>query len=361
MASEIHQEQVELGLRLAGAAKMAALMGSGQETLIQALLRQGLVSPLRDRSEDLALAAAVGEERLVEDQAMDLLGWLLQTEGDHPVAIGPERGVQLLFQSVNAGHGWVRFFRVEGEAYQRKVEAVLPGLVDLAAKEVRPVVQGLLGLPIGVPLAPEAVQEILGRTRWATGHWMAAVYVPHRGGFAPLGLGYQVMAPLSQGESLLHEGSPAADALLENCDQDLLPARGSAAGLGALWGGEAFVEGLSLGLQGSFRVDIQWEPVSYDNLRGGGPFLGVDIPGVEQGLLGVLLPAPTNRILVTFEAHEDSSLVAIGPLDPDARTFLLLNPGVEEDGKGRLVLPRSQVWRLVSRGLPVWNRLLRAM
>lgn len=361
MGNGTEHEQVELGLRLAGAAKMAALMGSGQETLIQAMLRQGMVTPLRDRAENLALAAAAGSERLVEDQAMDLLGWLLQTEGDHPAAIGPDHGVQLLFQSVNAGYGWVRFFRVEGEAYRREVEAAFPRLVELAAQEDSPVIQGLLGLPIGVRLTPEAVHEILVRTRWATGHWMAAAYVPHRGGFAPLGLGHQLVAPLSQGESLLQEGSPAADALMENCDQDLLPARGASSGLGALWGGEAFVEGLSQGLRGSLRVDIQWEPVSYDALRGGGPFMGVDLPGVEQGLLGVLVAAPTNRILVTFESHEDPSLVAIGPLDPDARAFLLLTPEMRADGKGRLVLPRSQVWRLVSRGLPVWNRLLRVM
>lgn len=357
----VHERgEVELGLRLADTARLAALGASGQETLVQSILRQGMVTPLTDRVGDLGRAVALLEEPLVEDQAYDLLSWLLQVAGDKPVVAGPDKGVQLLFQSVNSGYGWVRFFRVESEIYQKKAEKAYRSLIRLAAEEQTPITQGLLGLPIGAQLDEVAVEALLAQTRWKTGHWMAAAYIPHRNGFAPLGLGYTLLSPLSKGEALLKDGSPLVSALLEEPDLDILPGRGNSSGLGALWGGEAFVEGLSSGLKGACRVDIQWEPVPYERLRGGGPFLGVEVPGAEQGLLGVLVAAPTNRILVAFEACEDPDSVALGVLDQESLAYLKAQFSVREEG-GRAFLRKIHICEMALNGLPIWNRMLRSI
>lgn len=362
--------QIELAEVLASTAHVAAVMGAGQTPLIQGILRQGLVGPLEDRLDEETKAAAVLLEPLVEEQAADLLGLLLQQEGDRRVIRGEENGVRLLFQSTNAGYGWIRIFRVaapEGHFYQAKALAGLEVLAERLAQAPSSLLYGMVGLPVGTSLSRDAILEHLEGTRWAEGHWMAAAYIPEKAGFAPLGIGYNALQRALDGRAVVSRGSQLEGALSTEPDLDLLPARGRADGLGALWGGEAMVEAVSRALQGGFRLDIQWTPVPYEvvsaplNGRHQSPFWGADLgEATEVSALGVLIPTPAQRILAVFEgAPEGHDGVGLGVLDDVAAEYLVSRYKVYRADSGQLVLPKAWVGELLSAGMPIWNRLLR--
>lgn len=362
--------QIEQAEVLASTARMAAIMGAGQTPLIQGILRQGLVGPLEDRFDGESKAAAVLLEPLVEEQAAEILGLLLQQEGDRRVIRGDEAGVRLLFQSVNSGYGWIRLFRVEAEegaAYRGKITACLNRLAERLEATPSSMLYGLFGLPIGMRLSKEAIREHLLGTRWADGHWMAAAYVPEKAGFAPLGIGHTALQRALDGRAVAPRGTQLASALDADPDLDILPSRGREDGLGALWGGEAMVDAVSKALQGGFRLDIQWTPVPYEAVsrpldgRHASPFWGAEIGDLtEVSPLGVLVPTPSQRILVAFEAPEEGvDGVGVGALDPVAEEYLVERYKAVRTPNGKLVLPKASVWGMLSLGMPIWNRLLR--
>lgn len=356
---------------LRNVAARSAFMGAGQTPFLQAALRQGLLGPLQDRASRDALALAQLEEPLVEDQAADLLAWLLHQEGDRRVIQGQEEGLQLLFQSCNSGLGWVRFFRIstpEGHPYRRKVQKSLDRLARNLAANPSEEVYGMMGLPIGPRLGEEAILDHLAGTRWATGHWMAATYVPSKGGFATLGTAHDIFSLPSNGDPVVPMASELFESLGAEEDLDILPARGRAHGYGAYWGGEAFFRGVSHAVGTGARLDIQWTPVSFDQIAAplrqqqASPFLGVDLgEWTEAPVLGVLIPAPAQRILVCFEEGPDPDHVGIGHLDfPGAHHLETVYGALPAPtGNGRLILPKAKFGELLTGGLPIWNRLLR--
>jgi hypothetical protein len=355
---------------LAATAHTAALMGSGQTPLLQGLLRQGLVGPLEDRMDEAVKGAATLLEPLAEEQAAELLALVLQQEGDRRVIRGPGAGVRLLFQSSNAGFGWVRLFRVEapvGHPFRSKVTACMDTFAAYLAGNPSSLLYGMVGLPIGAALSLEAIKEHLAGTRWAEGHWMAAAYIPEKGGFAALGTPHTVFRQSLDGRAVVERGSALDTALAAEPDLDLLPARGFPTSHGALWGGEAIVEGVSFALQGSYRLDIQWSPIPYETiatpLNGlqSSPFWGAELgEATEVAPMGVLLPTPAQRILLAFEAPpEGVEGVGLGALDQPALDYLMGRFGVHQVANGQFVLPKAWVGQVLTAGMPIWNRLLR--
>jgi hypothetical protein len=344
------------------------LLGAGQTPFLQAAFRHGLAGPLLDRASTSVLSAAQLEEPLVEDAAADILAWLLHQEGDRRVISGPSEGLQVLFNPLNAGHGWVRLFRIDvpvKSAFQGKIRQRLQNLARYLESEPDETIYGMLGLPVGPALEQDAILEHLEGTRWSSGHWMAACYLPERGGFGILGVGHDVLALPGDGRPVVPEGSELAAALEEEEDLDLLPGLSHRRQMGAFWGGQAFVEAVSLALRDSVRLDIQWAPVPLDEVAKplrqvqSCPFGGVDFGEMaEVGVLGVVLPTPATRILIAFEPVPDPDFVGLGLLDEAAQKVLQENFGaVRKDGA--LVLRKAKVGALLMKGLPIWNRLFR--
>jgi hypothetical protein len=363
-------EEVIAAKNLESRAREAALIGAGQTPLLQAVLRHGLVGPLLDRASENVLAQAQLDEPLVEDHAADLLGWLLHQEGDRKVLTGPSSGVQILHQPMNAGYGWVRFFRVgvpEDDPMREKIQQRLTWLAEALAASPDERVYGLLGLPIGPALSePDAILEHLGQTRWATGHWMAAAYVPARGGFAVMGLAHDLLTLPNDGRPVIPEGSPVDKALEEDMDLEILPGLSHPAGFGAHWGGVAFVEGLNHALRNSYRLDVQWDVVPLEEVQKplrkiqASPFRGVNLgERAEAGVMGVLVPTPSHRVLVAFEPGPNEEHLGISLLDNASAKFMRETFGVVDGPEGALLLPKAGVGKILEAGLPVWNRLLR--